>query len=155
MIKETVNNYNSYKFYEVVQILENFLVSDLSRTYIQLTRERADETFEILNKILLEILKLFAPIIPLVTEKIWQELRDKKIVKEESVHLTNWMKVDEKKIDKKLESLMEAALQVIEKGLGERDKLRIGLKWPLKKAVITLTATLDPTNYLKEIIKDN
>ena len=48
---------------------------------------------------------------------------------------------------------MEAALQVIEKGLGERDKLRIGLKWPLKKAVITLTATLDPTNYLKEIIK--
>ncbi|MBI2046728.1 isoleucine--tRNA ligase [Candidatus Pacearchaeota archaeon] len=134
--KKVADYYGSCKFPEVMQELENFLIFDLSRTYIQAIRERADETYEILDEMRNDLLKLISPVCPFITESIWQDLRNKKIVKEESIHLSQWPKYDEKKIDKKLESLFEAALKVIEKGLAERDRLKIGLKWPLAKAVV-------------------
>ncbi|MEM4230735.1 MAG: class I tRNA ligase family protein [Candidatus Pacearchaeota archaeon] len=136
LIKKVTESYNNYRFYEVIQELEKFLIFDLSRTYIKLIRERADETYEILNEIRIGLLKIFAPICPFVTEKIWQELREKKIVKEESVHLSEWPELDEKKIDNQLEKSFERIFEIIEKGLAERDKLKIGLKWPLAKAVV-------------------
>ena len=84
----------------------------------------------LLNEIRVSLLKLLAPICPFITEKIWQELKEKRIVKEESVHLTLFPKVDNKKINKKLEENMEEVKKIIELGLAERDKNQIGLKWP-------------------------
>ena len=136
MIKEVTEKYNNYKFFEVVQTIENFLINDLSRNYIKIIRERDSETYAILNKIRIGLLKILAPITPFIAEKIWQNLRDKNIVKEESIHLTSWPKIDDKKIDKKLEEEMWKALQIIEIGLAERNKLKIGLKWPLVSAKI-------------------
>ncbi len=135
-IKEAVENYNKYKYAEAIQILERFLINDLSRTYIQIIRERADETYEILKKIRIALLKLLAPVIPFITEHIWQELRKNKTAEEESVHLASWPKPG--KTDGKLEQEMETALKIIEAGLAERDKAGIGLKWPLYMAEITI-----------------
>jgi isoleucyl-tRNA synthetase len=56
--------------------------------------------------------------------------------------LTSWEKVDNKKIDKKLESEFEKAMQVIETGLKERDKAQIGLRWPLAKAEVSVDGKL-------------
>ncbi len=136
-LSRVTENYNNYKIPEAVQILEKFLVHDLSKTYIQIIRERADETKEMLNEIYLSVLKLLAPLIPFVTEKIWQDLRNKGLVEEESVHLSDWPKPDKKKINESLEEEFDIALQIIEKGLAERDKERIGLKWPLAKATVS------------------
>ena len=136
--------------------LQNFWLNDLSRRYIQIVRDRIaeddDDVKYVLLVIYVNLLKLLAPIIPFITESIWQKLLAMKIVKEESVHLSDWPKADVKKIDKKLEGAFEVAFKIIEKGLAERDKLKIGLKWPLASAKITLTETLDPANYLKDII---
>ncbi len=151
MLKEITENYNSFKFPEVIQKFESFVI-ELSRNYIQMIRERADEVYDILNGVRIGLLKVIAPIMPFITEKIWQELREKKIVKEESIHLSELPKFDAEKIDKKLEAMFEAAFEVITKGLAERDKEKIGLRWPLAKAIITLTSTLDPSNHLREII---
>ena len=136
LVKNIVSNYNSYKFPEVVSLIENFLVNEFSKAYIQIIRERSDEVYEIMKEIYIGLLKLMAPIIPFTTERIWQNLKEKKIVKEESVHLSSWPKHDEKKIDKKLEEEMENATRIIEIGLRERDKVHIGLKWPLSSAKI-------------------
>ena len=100
-------------------------------------RERDNEVYSILNKIRIDLLKLLAPIAPFTTEIIWQELRKMKIVKEESIHLTDWPKIDNSKINKKLEKDIEIVLEIIEKGLAVRDEAKIGLKWPLAKAIIT------------------
>ncbi len=135
-VQESRKSYNEYKFPETVQLLENFMINSLSKAYIQIIRERSDEVYDVLNEIRLGLLKLSAPIIPFTTEKIWQELRERKIVDEESVHLTEWPKADEKKIDRKLEEEMENVMKVIEVGLRERDKVHIGLKWPLAKAIV-------------------
>ena len=137
LIEEIKELYNNYKFFDVVQKLEEFLISDLSRKYIQIIRERSNETYETLNKIRNSLIIMLAPIMPFVAEKIWQELREKKIVKEESVHLCDWPSFNSKKIDKKLEEEFVKAFDVIEKGLAVRDKEKIGLKWPLGKAEIS------------------
>jgi isoleucyl-tRNA synthetase len=142
--------YNNYKFPGIAQEIENFLVSDLSRTYIQFIRERSEETYEVLNKIRISLLKLLAPICPFITEKIWQKLRKEKLVKEESVHLTSWPKFDRKEINEKLEEEFETVKKIIEAGLAARDKVKIGLKWPLAKVEINYGKILGKE--LQEII---
>ena len=150
LIKNVENNYKDYRFSEVVQKLEEFLITDLSRTYIQIIRERADETYELMNEIRVGLLKLFAPIIPFTTEKIWQELREKKVAKEESVHLSEWPKCNDAKIDVKLEKDFGSVLKIIEAGLSERDKAKVGLRWPLAKAIVQ--SELKLSEDFKEII---
>ncbi|MFH0831470.1 MAG: isoleucine--tRNA ligase [archaeon] len=120
--------------------LQDFWLNDLSRGYIQIVRERIsakDVNVKFtLEKVYVGLIKLCAPIIPFTTEQIWQNLRNKKIVREESVHLSFWPKSDEKGIDKKLEEEFIQILGIIELGLAERNNAKIGLKWPLAEAVI-------------------
>ena len=136
--------------------LENFWLNDLSRKYIQIVRDRLaleDESAKyVLKKVYIELVKLCAPIIPFTTEKIWQDLKNKKIVKEESVHLCSWPKPDSNKINKKLETQFENVFQIIEQGLAERDKAKIGLKWPLPKVSIYIKEKQD-FRELENIIK--
>lgn len=136
-IKQVTEKYNQYKFFEAIPLLETFLVNDLSKTYIKIIRNRADETYSVLNKIRIGLVQLLAPITPFATEIIWQGLREKNIVEEESIHLSAFPKPDEKATNKELESDMLCTSCLIEKGLAERDKNKIGLKWPLSKATIT------------------
>jgi isoleucyl-tRNA synthetase len=157
VLKKSTELYNLYKFPEALQCIEEFLVFDLSRTYIQMTRERSEETYETLSEIMLGLLKILAPIIPFLTEEIWQNFKDKKIVSEESVHLSGWPKYDKKKIDEKLELDFKVLIKIIEIGLSERDKLKIGLKWPLAKVSIsTNVRELDKMgdNFRKIIMKE-
>jgi isoleucyl-tRNA synthetase len=150
LIRSVVGDYNKFKFPEAVQEIENFIVEDLSKNYIKIIRERSEETSETLNKIRIGILQLLAPIIPFTTERVWLELKAKKIVKEESIHLSSFPKYDEKKIDKELEEDFQNILKIIELGLAERDKAQIGLKWPLAKAVIETDKSV--SKGLQEII---
>jgi isoleucyl-tRNA synthetase len=143
LVKGVISSYNSYKFHEAVQKLENFVINDLSRTYIQIIRERSEEVFDTLAYIREGIIKLYAPVMPLLAESIWQEWKKKKIVKEESVHLSEWPKVDAKKINKKLEEEFEIVMKIIELGLAKRDEAKIGLRWPLAKAKISADFALN------------
>jgi isoleucyl-tRNA synthetase len=153
VIKQTRESYNKLKFPEAVKILEEFLIKDLSKTYIQLIRERNEQgtIYKILKQVYINLIKFFAPICPFTTEAIWQELKKKKIVKEESVHLSKWPQTDKRRINKRLEFKFSIALRIIEKGLAKRDKLKTGLKWPLAKAVI-YTKEHQSIKELKEII---
>jgi len=112
-----------------IRALQDFWLNDLSRGYIQIVRNRISEEDKavefILNEIYVNLTKLCAPIIPFIAEKIWQDLKVKKIVKEESVHLCELPQYDKKKIDKKLEEKFYIAFQIIEKGLAERVVCRI------------------------------
>jgi len=146
-IQEVTESYNKFNFPEVTRLLDNFLVNDLSRTYIKIIRDRADETKNILEEILIGILKLFAPITPFITEKIWQGLGQE----EESIHLSLLPKANTRKINEELEGKFAVILELIEKGLAERDKAGTGLKWPLAKAILEIKVKLSPE--LEEIIK--
>jgi len=81
--------------------IRDFWINDFSRGYIQLVRDRLsaeDKSAKyVLKEVYVVLIKLCAPIIPFVAESVWQFLKDKKIVKEESVHLSSWPKADKKK----------------------------------------------------------
>jgi len=106
----------------------------------------SDIVLKTLKEIYLDILKMFSPICPFLTEHLWSKMDQK----EKSIHLCQWPKFSEKKIDKKLECEFEDAMKIIEVGLRERDRKQIGLKWPLKKAIAFTNKKLGKE--LKEII---
>ncbi|MBD3252954.1 class I tRNA ligase family protein, partial [Candidatus Pacearchaeota archaeon] len=147
--------FEKYELDKTISEIEKLFL-DLSRVYIKITRDKSVEKPGVvaftIHEIYLKCLQMFSTICPLITEHLWQNLRKENMVKEESVHLTKWPKSDKKSIDNKLEEDFNTVLEVIEKGLAERDRLKIGLKWPLKKAVVELQVKL--TKELQEIIKN-
>jgi isoleucyl-tRNA synthetase len=135
--------------------LQDFWLNTLSRKYVQMVRDRLAagdaEVQHTMMEVYLTLLKLLAPICPFITENVWQELKEKKIVKEESVHLCLWPKADRKKIDSILERNFWDVSKIIEMGMAERDKMQIGLKWPLAKATVLFYKKLDKS--FEDIIK--
>lgn len=153
-LKDVTKLFDDYHLDETITEIENLFLT-LSRDYIKYVRDKStvnSVVLETLKEIYAGILKMFAPTVPFLTEKLWQDLKHKKLVKEESVHLCKWPKFDAKKIDKKLEAAFESASQVIEKGLAARDGARIGLRWPLARATAAVTTNLDPANNLRDLI---
>ncbi len=142
LIKTVTKELEELHPHQATRALQNFWLNDLSRGYIQFIRDRISEEDKdvksFLSEIYIGLIKLCAPFIPFITESLWQELKKDKIVKEESIHLSNWPKYDNKKIDKKLESEFNFVMNIIEKGLAEREKAGIGLKWPLAYAKVVI-----------------
>ncbi|MEK6918787.1 MAG: isoleucine--tRNA ligase [Nanoarchaeota archaeon] len=138
-----------------MRALQNFWLNDLSRGYIQMIRERLSENDlaakTVIKEIYLGLLKLLSPIIPFTTERVWQELRERKTVSEESVHLCDWPKSNPKLVDIGLEGRFENIMTIIEAGMRERDRAQIGLKWPLKTLDITAKFNIDEE--MIEVIK--
>ncbi|MDO8467344.1 MAG: isoleucine--tRNA ligase [Nanoarchaeota archaeon] len=126
-----LEEYNSVKACEEIRKF----IEDLSTWYIRLNRERFEEekiAKETLRYVLEEFSKIIAPILPFVSEKIYQTLEGEK----KSVHLSEYPTFKEKDIDKNLLKRMELVREIVSIGLRERDKIQIGLKWPLAKATI-------------------
>jgi len=135
-IKQCTELLDDYKLDNAPKLIEKLFL-DLSRKYIRFTRERKDPVvFKVIYENLLNILQMFSITCPFISEDLYLKMKKKYNLKSESVHLTDWPKADVKKIDKKLEEEFETTFQIIEKGLSERDKIKIGLKWPLAKATI-------------------
>ncbi|MEK6918348.1 MAG: isoleucine--tRNA ligase [Nanoarchaeota archaeon] len=124
--------------------MQNFVVNDFSRGYIKMTRDREDNK-EIVGEVLEKISLILAPFVPYISEEIYKSFG------KNSVHLSEWPKTDKKKIDKKLEEEFRNMLRLIEIGLAERDKIQIGLKWPLKS--VDIKAKLDVRKEVLELIK--
>jgi len=141
LIENVTEEFENLHPHLATRALKDFWLNDFSRGYVQIVRDRIakdDKTaLYVLKNIYIDLVKLCAPIIPFTTERAWQELRSKKLVKEKSVHLAEWPKAEKNKIDGELETDMKFVLKIIEKGLAERDKTDIGLRWPLASVIIT------------------
>ncbi|MFH1802964.1 MAG: isoleucine--tRNA ligase [archaeon] len=141
--------FNEYRLDETIPLIEGLYVA-LSRDYIKFVRDKALENsavLETLKEVYLGILKMFAPIVPFMTESLWGQMGQK----EESVHLCKWPKFDLKKIDTEIEVEFDVAMKMIEKGLAERDKAKVGLRWPLSKAVVKSSLKLNEE--LESVVK--
>jgi isoleucyl-tRNA synthetase len=159
LIRKVANELEELHPHLAARALQEFWLNDFSRRYIQIVRDRLSSEDEsakyVLKEVYLELIKICAPFVPFITEKIWQELREKKIVGEESIHLTKWPKAEKKKIDLNLENNFVKILGIIEAGLSARDKAQIGLKWPLAKATLLIDDVIQNAinEELEEIIK--
>ncbi len=141
-IKKATEFYESYDLDKIIPIIESLFL-DLSRTYIQLVREKSSGSEEdksvvcyCIYTVFLETLKMLSTVCPFITETAYQNMKDAFGLKEESIHNYAWPKFSENQTDKDLESLMETAQSVITAGLAAREKAKTGRRWPVKEFVI-------------------
>ncbi len=145
LIKEVTLDLNNYELSKPFEKINNFVTNHFSRGYIKITRDRED-TKEILGEVLEKVSLLLAPFAPYISEYIYSEFS------KESVHLSKWPEYKKEKINLDLEKNIESIMKIIEFGLSERDKVQIGLKWPLQKATVS-GKYLDFEEELIEILK--
>ena len=124
--------------------MEKFFVDDLSLWYIRRSRKRFHETnssqdrksaISTLYYILLNLLKLTAPIMPFFSEDLYQGIKLKN--KPESIHLYSWPKADKKLINANLEEKMRKVRAIVTQTLALRAKYKIKVRQPLNELRIT------------------
>ncbi|SKA64327.1 Isoleucyl-tRNA synthetase [Eubacterium uniforme] len=161
MVKAVDENLGNYRIPEAARALDEF-VDDLSNWYVRRCRDRfwakgmeqdKINAYMTLYTALVTVCKAAAPMIPFMTEEIYQNLVvnvDK--TAPESIHLCDFPEVDEKMIDSTLEENMDNALKAIVLGRACRNESNIKNRQPIGKMFIK--AEFDLNDYYKEIIED-
>jgi len=142
-IKEVTFLFDEYRLDETISLIEELFL-EFSRTYIQMIREKSsvgseadkDVCMDVISKVLVGCIRMFAPIVPFMTEAVFLNFKEEFGLKEESIHHRIWPKFDKKKIDLELEEEMEIAKSVIAAGLNLREQIGLGVRWPLKEIVV-------------------
>jgi len=154
-IKIVTEKLDKYYIDEVIGIIEEFYL-DLSRVYIQMVRDKLNESeenkklvYNTIKKCLFETLKMFSIITPYITEEIYLNLKDIFLSKESSIHLLDWPTYEESEINTKLEESVKFTNQIIQSALAAREKAKISLRWPIKEMIIS---SEDP--FMEEVLKD-
>ncbi len=158
-IKRASDKYDKYFLTEAPEVVEELFL-ELSRNYVKMTREKLSlgseqEKQKVLStvyKVLVESLKMFAPVAPYITEGIYQEMRNAFDLEKESIHLYDWPGYDEELIDEELERDFQIIENVIQKLLYGRQKMGLGLRWPLKQATI-VTDSEDVKNAVERLME--
>ncbi len=161
LILEVDADLNDYKIPETARAIQEF-VDELSNWYVRRGRERywgegmTDDkiaAYMTLYTALVTLSKLAAPMIPFMSEDIYRNLVcsiDPSAP--ESVHLCDFPKADESRIDKKLEADMEEVLQVVTLGRAARNAVSIKNRQPLAKIFVMAEHPLDAL--YQDIVKD-
>jgi isoleucyl-tRNA synthetase len=161
-IKTVTQKMENMEFNQVPAIIED-LYLELSRTYVQLIRDKANLGTEeekqtiayTMQTVITETLKLLAPIMPFVTERMFLNFKETLNLEEDSIHLFDWPKSNEDLIDTKLEEQFEIMKTTNQQILNAREKMQRGVRWPIKE-VIVLTKkeeVKEAVESLKELIK--
>ena len=127
---------------------DNYLEIIKKRVYQPKNKQEKESAQYALYTTFLTILKLFAPIMPFITEEIYQEYF-KKYEKEKSVHVSEWPKADNKFIDEKMMARGDEAIEIIGKVRQEKTRAQKSLK-----AEIILTLEKEKMRELKDFIDD-
>ena len=160
-IKGTDENLANYRIPEAAKVLDEF-VDDMSNWYVRRSRDRfwakgmeqdKINAYMTLYTALVTVAKTAAPMIPFMTEDIYQNLvRNLDPSAPESIHLCDFPVANEQHIDKELEDNMEAVLKIVVIGRACRNTANIKTKQPIGKMYVKADFAL--SEYFVEIIED-
>ncbi len=145
--KEVDQAMEEYKLYRATRAILEF-TTDLSQWYIrrirdnvaiwQKDKELVQQTLDTLYWTLVLYSQIVAPFIPFTSEFVYQYL-----TKEESVHLTDWPKLDPHWSHPTLLKEMQTIRQVVSLGHSQRKEKGIKVRQPLAKVEVTLPFKLN------------
>ena len=155
------NDLANYKIPEAARALQEF-VDEMSNWYVRRSRERfwakgmeqdKINAYMTLYTALVTVSKAAAPMIPFMTEEIYQNLV-RSIDKDapESIHLCDFPEVHEEQIDKELENNMEHVLDLVVMGRACRNASNIKNRQPIGKMFVK--ADFDLPEFYQEIVAD-
>ncbi len=160
-IKGTDENLANYRIPEAAKVLDEF-VDDMSNWYVRRSRDRfwakgmeqdKINAYMTLYTALVEICKAAAPMIPFMTEEIYQNLvRSINTEAPESIHLCDFPAVNESWIDKDLEKNMDEVLKIVVMGRACRNSANIKNRQPIGNMYVKAPNVL--SEYFVEIIED-
>ena len=161
MIRDVDDNLNNYRIPEAARVLQEF-VDDMSNWYVRRSRERfwakgmeqdKINAYMTLYTALVNVAKVASPMIPFMTEDIYQNLvRSIDKNAPESIHLCEFPSVDEMHIDKQLEADMDEVLKVVVLGRAARNTANIKNRQPIGKMYVKADHEL--SDFYVEIIED-
>ena len=161
LIKEVDDDLGNYRIPEAARALQDF-VDDMSNWYVRRSRERfwakgmeqdKINAYMTLYTALVTVAKVAAPMIPFMTEDIYQNLV-RSLDKEapESIHLCDFPVANEAHIDKDLEAKMEEVLTVVVLGRAARNTANIKNRQPIGRMFVKAETALP--EFYQEIIQD-
>ena len=161
VVGQVDKNLDQYRIPEAGKVLQDF-VDEMSNWYVRRSRERfwakgmeqdKINAYMTLYTALVTICKAAAPMIPFMTEEIYQNLvRSVDQDAPESIHLCDFPAVEEAFIDGKLEESMEEVLDAVVMGRACRNEANIKNRQPVSKMYVKADFTL--SDFYKDIIAD-
>ena len=163
LIKDVDAYLADYVNCEPARLINNF-VDSLSNWYVRRSRERfwahgenEDKTaaFTTLYYCLVNLCKLAAPFVPVITEQIYQNIvRSVDKNAPLSIHLCDYPVVDESLIDEKLNEGMQSVLDIVVLGRSTRNASNIKNRQPLSKIIVATADKVELSDELIALIED-
>lgn len=164
LIKEVDESYNTYEPTKAGRAIQEFVGDHLSNWYVRLGRRRfwkgevtADKqsAYETLAFCLKTVAQLMSPIAPFYGDWLYKNLTDTETSTNESVHLTNFPKVQHEWINSELETSMDLAQRICSLIHSLRKTNRIKVRQPLSKILIPILSeqTREQIRHVDELIK--
>ncbi len=161
LIKTVDNNLANYRIPESARALQDF-VDDMSNWYVRRSRERfwakgmeqdKINAYMTLYTALVTVSKVAAPMIPFMTEEIYQNLVCSiDNTAKESIHLCDFPVANEEYIDTELEENMENVLKLVVMGRACRNTANIKNRQPIGQMFVK--AGFDLPDFYKEIVAE-
>jgi len=161
LVKTVDENLAAYKITETARALDEF-VDEMSNWYVRRSRNRfwlkgmpqeKINAYMTLYTALVTLCKISAPMIPFMTEDIYQNIvRSIDKNAPESIHLCDFPQYDEALINKDLEAKMDEVLNIVVLGRACRNSANIKNRQPIGKMYVKAENALD--EFYSEIIRD-
>lgn len=153
LVNDSTKNFDNYEYSKVKSDVERFFWKDFCDNYLELVKGRVykgsgDKKLSAqytLYKSLLTIIKLLAPIMPFITEEIYQN-HFKKTEKEKSIHLSEWPKAGKEKSKGNWEKIKEIIFEV--------RQFKSDKHLPLNAELKSITLPTSDYNIIKPYEKD-
>ena len=160
-VKAVDDNLANYRIPEAAKALQSF-VDDMSNWYVRRSRERfwakgmeqdKINAYMTLYTALVTVAKAAAPMIPFMTEDIYQNLvKSIDASAPESIHLCDFPEVHENWIDPKMEEDMADLLEIVVMGRAARNTANIKNRQPI--GTMYVKSEFQLSEFYKEIIED-
>ncbi len=155
LAKEVTKGFDAYELTKPVRAIQHFVIEELSNWYVRNNRRRfwakGDDPSKMrayltLHQMLEGVCRLAAPVSPMISELIWQELMSGKAGLNGaplSVHMTDFPKADESLIDINLEETMGLVEKLVSLGRAARTRMNLKVRQPLSKIMVTLPVNVE------------
>jgi len=153
LIKEATDNFEIYEYSKSRQATDNFFWMSFCDNFLELVKDRLynpDKRGEdkrlsgqyALHETLLTVIKLYAPIIPFMTEEIysWKFSAEQKT---KSIHNSDWPKVNESLIDDSIEENGDEAIEILAEVRKFKSQNQLSMKEELSKITITTSKNVE------------
>lgn len=140
LVQEVTTNMDNYDVNKAVRNIQEFVDEDFSNWYIRRNRRRfwkeevdtsKKSVYNTTYEVLLGVVKMIAPIVPFMSEELYQ-----KMTNEKTVHIENYPVADTGLIGEQLELKMDTVRKLVFLGRVSRELKQIKVRQPLSSAII-------------------